>query len=367
VSRELLPLTAEDGAGLDGVLYQRADRAARVALVLMHPTASFLHHYAAIPLADRGFAVLALNSRFAGGDPGAIVEEVALDLAAGIAHLRERGFERLVLLGNGAGGPLVAFYQAQAEHPTVRSTPGGRPPDLTAARLPPADALVVLNGHRGRPEVLTASLDPAVTDERDPLGTDPELDLFAPGRTPPYDAAFVGRYRAAQVARNHRINAWVHEQMARLRGARVEDLAFNVHRTAADPRFLDLTLDPSDRELGTRAGPDVHAANCAAAGLCRCATLHSWLSQWSLADSNAAAAPNAARVSVPLLYLHGTADQGSFPSDVRAVFDAARVDDKRLCWIPGGTHSFLDQPADRRMVLDLVEDWLAGRGMPARR
>jgi pimeloyl-ACP methyl ester carboxylesterase len=367
LTRELLPLTAEDGAGFDGALYQRADRAARVALVLAHPTASFLHHYAAIPLADRGFAVLAINSRFAGGDPGATVEEVALDVAAGVAHLRERGFERVVLLGNGAGAPLVTFYQAQAEHATVRSTPGGRPPDLTAARLPPADALVMLNGHRGRPEVLTASLDPAVTDEHDPLATDPELDLFAPGRTPPYDEAYLVRYRAAQVARNHRITAWVHERLARLAASPVADQAFTVHRTAADPRFLDLALDPSDREPGTRAGPDVRAANHAAAGLGRWATLHSWLSQWSLADSNAAAAPNAARVAVPLLFLQGTADQGIFPSDVRAVFGAARVDDKRLCWIPGGSHSFLDQPADRRMVLDLVEDWLAGRGMPARR
>jgi len=70
---------------------------------------------------------------------------------------------------------------------------------------------------------------------------------------------------------------------------------------------------------------------------------------------------------VPLLVLQGTADQGIFPSDVRTVFDAARVDDKRLCWIPGASHFFQDEPADRRMVLDLIEDWLAGRGMPARR
>ncbi|HEY4028377.1 MAG TPA: alpha/beta hydrolase [Candidatus Dormibacteraeota bacterium] len=367
VTRELLPLTAEDGAAFDGVLYQRPDRAPRVALVLMHPVASFLHHYAAIPLAARGFAVLALNSRFVSSESELIVEEVALDLAAGVAHLRERGFERVVLMGNSAGGGLVAFYQAQAEHPTVRATPGGRPPDLTAARLPQADALVILNAHRGRAQLLTAWLDPAVTDEQDPLATDPELDLFAPGRTPPYDPAYVERYRAAQEARNHRITAWVHERLARLEAARVPDQAFTVHRTAADPRFLDLTLDPSEREPGASAGSDLRAANYAPAGLARHASLHSWLSQWSLADSHVAAEANVARVSVPLLFLQGTADQRIFPSDVRAVFDAARVDDKRLSWIPGGSHHFLDQPADRRMVVDLVEDWLAGRGMPARR
>jgi pimeloyl-ACP methyl ester carboxylesterase len=367
VTRELLPLTAEDGAGLDGVLYRRAGPPPRVALVLMHPTVSFLHHYAAIPLAARGFAVLALNSRFAGSEATLVMEQVAIDLAAGVGHLRERGFERVVLVGNSGGGALAAFYQAQAERPTVQATPGGRPPDLTRARLPRADALVVLNAHRGRPQVLTAWLDPAVTDEGDPLATDADLDLFAPGRTPPYDPGFVERYRAAQVARNHRITAWVRAQLAALQSAGVADRAFTVHRTAADPRFLDLTLDPSDREPGTYAGPDVRAANYAPAGLARCASLHSWLSQWSLEASNAAAEPNVARVSVPMLFLQGTADQGIFPSDVRALFRAALVDDKRLCWIPGGSHYFMDQPADRRMVLDMVEDWLAGRGMPARR
>jgi len=369
VTRELVPLTAEDGAALDGVLYRRGDPAPKpaVALVLMHPAASFLHHYAAIPLAARGFAVLTLNGRFSTGDAGLLMEQAALDLAAGVAHVRERGAERVALLGTGGGGPLMAFYQAQAEAPTVRATPGGGPPDLTAARLPRADAVVTLNAHRGRAHVLTACLDPAVTDERDPLAGDPELDLFAPGRRPPYDAAFVERYRAAQVARNHRITAWARARLAALREADVADEAFTVHRTAADPRFLDPAIDPSDREAGTDEGLEVRAANYAAAGPARHTTLHSWLSQWSLEASHASAEPSLVRMAAPLLSIQGTADQGIFPSDVRALFAAGRMDDKRLCWIPGGTHHFLDQPVHLRMVLDLVEDWLAERGMGPRR
>jgi pimeloyl-ACP methyl ester carboxylesterase len=367
VTRELLPLTAQDGATLTGALYRRADPPPRAGLVLMHPTVSFLHHYAAIPLATRGFAVLALDSRFAGSEAALLMEQVALDLAAAVAHLRELGCERVALVGNSGGGALAAFYQAEAERPMVRSTPGGRPPDLTAARLPAADALVMLNAHRGRAQVLTAWLDPAVTDEADPLASDPELDLFAPGRTPPYDAAFVERYRAAQEARNHRITAWVRERLEAVRAAGLRDQAFTVHRTAADPRFLDLALDPSDREAGTYGGPDVRAANYAATGLARTTSLHSWLSQWSLEASHAAAEPNLARVSVPVLAIQGTADQGIFPADVRSLFGAGRMDDKRLCWIPGGTHYFADQPAHQRMVFDLVEDWLAERGMGPRR
>jgi pimeloyl-ACP methyl ester carboxylesterase len=367
VSRDLLPLTAQDGAGLDGVLYRRADPPPRVALVLMHPTASYLHHYAAIPLAARGYAVLALNSRFAGGDTGLLMEEVALDVAAAVAHLRERGFPRVVLVGGGGGGALMAFYQAQAERATVTATPGGLPPDLTRASLPRADAMIMLNAHRGRPRMLTAWLDPSVTDECDPLTADPELDLFAKGRTPPYEAAFVERYRAAQEARNHRITAWVRERLDTVRAAGAADLAFTVHRTAADPRFLDPTLDPSDREIAASAAADVRAANRAAAGLARHTTLHSWLSQWSLEASHAGAERNVARVSVPLLFLQGTADQGVFPSDVRALFAAAPMDDKRLCSIPGGEHHFADQPAHRRMVGDLIEDWLTERDLRATR
>ena len=367
IARDLLPLTAEDGAAIDAVLYAQRRSAPRTALVLMHPTVSFHHHYAASPLADRGFAVLCCNPRFAGNEANLIMEQVILDLAAGVRHLREDGFERVVLIGNSGGGALAALYQAEAEGATIRSTPAGRPPDLTRALLPAADALVVLNAHRGRAQVLTSWLDPAVVDETDPLAGDPGLDLFAADRRVPYDRGFVAAYRAAQAARNHRITAWVRARLAEAAAAGVADLAFTVHRTAADPRFLDTSLDPSDREPGTYWGPDVRAANYAAAGLGRQTTLHSWLSQWSLEASQAAAEPNLARVSVPLLVVQGTADQGIFPSDVRAVFEAARMEDRQLHWIPEGSHYFLGQPEHQRLVFDLLERWLGERGMGPRR
>jgi hypothetical protein len=40
-------------------------------------------------------------------------------------------------------------------------------------------------------------MDPAVTDERDPVAADPALDMFNPDNGPPYGAAFLARYRAA--------------------------------------------------------------------------------------------------------------------------------------------------------------------------
>jgi pimeloyl-ACP methyl ester carboxylesterase len=361
VTRELVPLTAEDGGVLDGALYSPAERGG-TALVLMHPAVGFHHHYALIPLAARGFTVLGLDSRFTGNEGPLIMEQVLLDLAAGIRHLRQLGHDRVVLVGNSGGGALAAFYQAQAERPTVSAPPAGGPPDLTAADLPPADALVVLNAHRGRAQVLTAWLDPAIADESDPLVRDPELDLFEPRWGPPYRPQFVCRYRAAQEARNRRITRWVQQR----RAAGASDEAFVVHGTAADPRFLDLSLDPSDRAAGTYRGPDVRAANLAATGLGRWSTLSSWLSQWALDTTNAAAEPNLAACSVPALFLQGTADQGIFPSDTEALFAACGGSDRELHWIAGGTHYFDGQPALQAVVFDRIAAWLRRRNMEGR-
>ena len=335
LARELVPLTAEDGAACQGVLHRRQDVEPSTALVLMHPTVTFLHHYALIPLAERGFAAFGADSRYAGNEAPLLMDRTALDLDAAVRWLRAR-FQRVVLLGNSGGGALAAYHQA---------------------RFAGADALILLNAHRGRAQVLTAWLDPAVTEESDPLSLDPSLDLFDPGHGPPFTAEFLARYRAAQEARNRRISAWARERLERF------DQPFVVHRTAADPRFLDLTLDPSDREAGTYWGPDVRAANYAPLGLARFATCRSWLSQWSLDDTEAAAEPNLARCQVPVLVVQGTADQGIFPSDTEALFAAAPPDDRELQWIRGGTHYFLDQPVHQRQVYDLVEGWLEARAL----
>jgi len=362
ITRNLVPLTAEDGAALDGVLYA-SDPGCDTALVFMHPHVSFHHHYALIPLAVRGHALLGLNSRFAGNDAALIMEQVVLDLAAGVLHLRQQGYEHVVLVGNSGGGALAAFYQAQAEHPTITAPPTGRGPDLTRAALPPADAVIMLNAHRGRAQVLTAWLDPAVIDESVPLARDPDLDMFEERWGPPYSPEFVRRYREGQEARNRRITRWAQERASTLVTSNVRDEAFLVHRTAADLRFLDLTLDASERKVGTYRGADVWAANAASTGLARFCTLSSWISQWGLDTTNAAAEPSLAACSVPALFIQGTADQGIFPSDTRALFEASGAMDKEIYWVRRGTHYFAGQPDLQGQVFDHITEWLTKRGM----
>lgn len=337
----------------------RASRPSKTVVVVVHPTSNFLGHYLLEPLAARGVDAVGLTTRYIGNDSSLIIENCVLDIGAAVSYLRERGYEHVVLLGNSGGGGLIAMYQSQAESPTITATPAGDPPDLTRARLPAADALLEVMAHPGRAAVFTEFLDPAVTDEQDPRRRDPELDLFGGRNAPPYDPEFVRRYRDAQLARNRRITAWVREA---LRDG--DDLPFLVHGTVADPRFLDMSIDPSDRVPGTLWGPP-RQANFMPAGLGRYSSLRSWLSQWSIDDSQCDGPTHLARTSVPVLVIYGTADQVCFPSHARAIYDAVPHDRKRLLPIKGGTHYLRGQPQNVAILADEIVDWLAGQGVRA--
>jgi hypothetical protein len=140
----------------------------------------------------------------------------------------------------------MAAYQSQAVEPNVIPVAGMRP--LSAIEhLPPPDLFIALAAHAGRPDTLTAWLDPSVTDENDPLSVDPALDPFNIANGQPFDNAFQQRYRAAQRDRNHRITDWVLAQLAALDGTRARDRLFSVHRTWADLRMIDPDIEPSDR------------------------------------------------------------------------------------------------------------------------
>src|SRR5262249_27380957 len=156
--------------------------------------------------------VLFVNTRYRGNDTALIMEKCLLDLHAGIADARKRfGYRRVVLCGWSGGGSLSLFYQDQAEHPTITHTPAGDPVDRCGAGIVPADAIMLLAAHVSRAVILTEWLDPAVLSPVDIAKRDRELDLYdesGPAR-PPYSAAFVTRFRAAQVERNRRITAWV--------------------------------------------------------------------------------------------------------------------------------------------------------------
>ena len=105
--------------------------------------------------------------------------------------LRERGYERVIAVGNSGGGTLYAFYQAQAVTlPPGRfvDTPAGEPCDLNACVLPALDGMVHIATHLGQGKLMLDNIDPSVVDETDPLSVDPSLDMYNPDngfRVPP--------------------------------------------------------------------------------------------------------------------------------------------------------------------------------------
>ncbi|MGI5132899.1 hypothetical protein ACQEVB_39295 [Pseudonocardia sp. CA-107938] len=371
--RELLAITMPPGQRLDinsgvarlsGKIWAALWRDDRIrpttAVLIVHPSSNFLGHYALPGLAERGVAAVGLCTRYVGNDSALIMENCVLDIGAAVAHLRAAGYSRVVLVGNSGGGGLAALYQQQAERPTITATPAGDPVDL--AGLQPADRIVLAMAHPGRATVYTEGLDPAITDEQLPFDRDPELDMFAV--PPPYSAEFVARYREAQLARNRRISTWAADQLAGLEKHRRGDLApddlpFVVHGTAADLRFTDLSLDPSDRAPGTLWG-DPWTANFRPASLGHLTSLRSWLSQWSYDHSRANAYRCLPDVAAPVLIVHGTADRAAFPSHARGMYEAADPRRRELVEIAGADHYFAGRPDLVEVMCDRIADWSRG-------
>jgi pimeloyl-ACP methyl ester carboxylesterase len=336
----------------------------KTVVVFMHPIGGGEYLPLPVALARAGIHVIYCNSRYVGVDYALIMEKVALDLGACVRHAREKlGYERVVLAGWSGGGSLSAFYQAEAESPTVRCTPAGDPPDLTAAGLIPADGLMLLAAHVSRARTLTEWLDASIVDESRPEMRDRGLDLYDPANPsqPPYTPEFLARYRAAQEARNRRITAWVKGKLAALRAAgRVnEEFAFVVHGTMADPQWLDPTLDPSDRRPGWCFLGDPRVVNNGPVGLARFCSLRSWLSQWSIDDSNADSLRALARIRVPVLVVSNTADDAVTPSHARRIYGAVGHERREMADIAGATHYYFGQPREVAEATEVVRLWLS--------
>lgn len=339
------------------------DPSRKAVVVIIHPSSNFMGHPLLQALANRGVHAIGLNTRYLQNDTTLIMENALLDLGAGVRWLREQcGYQHVALAGWSGGGALVCFYQSQAESPTVTSSPAGDPPDLTQAGLPPADIVMTLAAHASRAAFLEGSIDPSVVDEHDPYAADPDLDMFSGRFTPPFDREWLAQYREAQQARMRRITSSVKEQLAALPEG-VDDRAFVTYRTMADPRWLDLTLDPNDRPPNLCHLGEPKRANHLATGLARFSTLRAWLSQWSAEDSNADAVRHAARISAPFLVVENGADEACFPSDPRNVFAAVPHGDKRYQRIEGANHYYAGQPDKLDEAAGMIEAWLRDHQM----
>ncbi len=354
------PTAGRNGAGFrpcQGLYHVGSDPNPKTALIATHYNVDFSEHYLGEPMARRGFGFLGWNTRFRGAETYFLLEHALIDMGVGIRWLREEaGVERVVLLGNSGGGSLMGAYQSQACSPNLRALPGMALPDA-ALDLPAADLYISLNAHPGRPEVLTSWMDPAVADENDPASVVPELDMYDPAHGPPYSVEFVVRYRAAQAARNHRITQFARAELERLSAEGIWDRVFTLPRTWADLRFLDGSIDPSDRKVGLCYAGDPKRANYSPFGIGHSSTLRTWLSMWSLEASQCRGVPHLERIANPALVLQSRGDTGVFPSDAELILASLASESKRLEWLEGD-HYLQDPSGAREDVADRIAGWL---------
>lgn len=371
VRREVLAMHALDGHPLAGQLYLPplpdghvgpAPRDPDTVLLLMHPRGDFQLHYAAPHLALGGYAVCGATTRHLHNDADALHERLLLDVGGVIKALRQR-FTRVVLLGNSGGGSLFALYlQQQGKAPADRlaRAPSGDKVPLADFDLPAAEGLVLIAAHQGEGRFMLERLDPSVVDESDPTAVNPRLDMYDPrnGYRPlregpsRYSADFLLEFRRAQIERCERLDArclaWCEEaRVSRARagmegvpeGIRRDALRRGltrrymlIYRTLADPRYLDLTLDPNRRPIGSlfaMGGRDPIAGNYGE-GLGRVMSARGWLSTWSGLRSNAALEKTLPDVHVPALVVYADADTEIYEAECR----------EQLAWLGSADKTF---------------------------
>lgn len=275
-----------------------------------------------------------------------ILEKAVEDIGVGCRWLKEvAGVQKIILIGNSGGGSLMAAYHGKSHQDQS---------------LPKADACIFVNSHIGRPNVFANWLDPSVLDEDDPLKMDPSLDMYGALNQPPYSEEFIRRYRAAQIERNHRITDWARKELKRLNDVGIPDRIFPIHRTMADLRFLDTSIDPSTRPTPSCYLGDPTQANRGIGLAGRTSSLRTWLSMWSLQESKCRFELYVTGWKIPTAVIQGTADVGVFNSDARSIYNSIDTEDKELYFIPGG-HFFDEGKEVFDGAVDLVTGFIKKR------
>ena len=215
-----------------GALYRPdSGPAPHVALLAMHRTANYLNHRACTELSRRGFLMLCMNTRFENNEALVDFEKLPLDVKAGVDFLRaQAGITKVVLFGHSGGGPLMALYQAVAEHGPAFCKGANKLVECgdDLAGLKSADGIIFADAHPGNSINTLRGLNPAVADENNPPDAPlrGELDPFDPknGFNPNgpshYSAEFQARYFKAQAERMNALIESARDKLARIkRGA----------------------------------------------------------------------------------------------------------------------------------------------------
>src|SRR5262249_23487140 len=147
-----------------------------------------------------------------------------------------------------------------------------------------------------------------------------------------YDAPWLKEYRDRQRQRTRRLDDAALAAIADHRDARAQSRAegfaswpdderglvtrrswlgryMGIYRTLANPAYLDPSIDPSHRPLGSIFSPgDPIIGNYGPGGLARVMTPRAWLSTWSGLSSQADLPDTIGNVTIPTLIVYADGD-----------------------------------------------------------
>ena len=332
-------------------------------VVFMHPTGGGSYLPMLNALAKQGIDTLWCDSRYRGTDSALIMEKVLIDLGECIKHLKQvHKYEKVILGGWSGGGSLSLFYQSQAENPSITETPAGDPIDLVSQNFLPADGLMLIAAHESRHRTFTEWIDGSVMDEANPENRDKDLDIYNEDNPnqPKYSDDFIKAYRASQIQRNRKITSWVQQKLDdyKKQGESNREYGFVVHRTMADPKWLDKTIDPNGRKPNWCFLGQPEIVNNSPIGLGRYCSLRSWLSQWSYDLAQGDGLTCARNISIPSLVIGNSDDDGITPSHTKNLYNAIGHENKYLEWIEGANHYYFGQPEKSYESASVCRNWL---------
>jgi hypothetical protein len=353
-----------------------------IGVLAIHRTGNFMEALACTELSQRGFLVLCMNPRSDNNEAAVRWNEIALDVKIGVEFLKEQpGIGNIVLWGHSGGAPTTTFYQATAENGPSYCNGDNKilPCDEALADLPPADGIILVDGHPGNSVNVLRKLNGAVLNDEAIINSnaapklDPTLDPFSPanGYRPgnsKFTDEFKTRYFAAQARRMNKLINIASAKLVAIEagtyhfddddyiplamgtGARLMQMDTSIHDSTAQPRRLlknDGTIVKEIVQVVRVPRPSSAAANARFSGV-RGETLRSFLSANSIratdsmdnidwCSSNNSVPCAVQQISIPILI----APMGAyyFVRDNEIHYELAKSEDKEFIVIEGAVHS----------------------------
>ena len=384
-----------------------------IVVINAHPSkVSAFEYFTGRQLVARGYRQIGVNYY----GPEKTFEELLAPLAAAVRYARGLpGVDKVILVGHSGGGPELSYYAEIAERgPAACQQPNRlfKCDGKGLTDLPKIDGLALLEANIGAAH-RTISIDPAVTDSRDPKKREADLDMYAAqngfdakSNTASYSAAFVTRYNAAQHMRSenlikdaeakwHAVEAHTapYNDDQPLIIAGFADNSLGSRLNLADGRILARTHAPhlhlkADGTTPIEIVPSTHKPAAMAADLrdtieetTQVTTVREYLSFLAITTtpafqltgddikgvdwrSSANSAPgNVENVTVPTLVMAGSCTIHMIPLEI--TYDHSAAKDKEFVVVEGGDHSFRPCRPEfgdsQKRAFDYVDAWLSKR------